>query len=385
MARLMVRQPLSEGPATLFASSIVFLRSGLDVPSRRIADAFGITEANVNTIRSRGCSTIGDPGLDLLLRPESALAYRDAVERYGIRPTATNLPATRRSPNLETTAAGLARTIAAHKASHEYLAGAQSLGALRERIGYPRQSGFLWLIARLHAERCWFFCHSGFGVSALRAAVLAVPLLNYLYIETGDREALRHMRECYLAASNASLLRRRPYTARLLLEKAKQVSDRLNDPPGWEWIRQQATACFQLDEIGIAERLYRRTADLSSQSDPAATGFPGRRHLLLLDPTGWEEMGDVIEETGVRAGTGSLEFSVQLHWTAAAAICAGGPAAGLRALELLDQAPSPLFGSFGHQATVNHLLRLTSRLSLPPPARARWVRFVMYENAFRDC
>lgn len=325
MARLRVRQPLSEGPATLFASSIVFLRSGLDVPSRRIADAFGITESNVNTIRSRGCSTIGDPGLGLLLRPESALAYRDAVERYGIRPAATNLPPTRPSPNLETTAAELARTIAAHKASHEYLAAAQSLATLRERIGYPRQSGFLWLIARLHAERCWFFCHSGFGVSALRAAALAVPLLNYLYVESGNKGALQEMRGCYLAASNASLLRRRPHTARLLLEKAKQVSDRLNEPPGWEWVRQQGTASFQLDETDIAERLYRRTAELSCDFDPATTGFPGRRHLLLLDPSGWEEMRNTLQETGMRAGTGSLEFSVQLHWTAAAAISAGGP------------------------------------------------------------
>jgi len=41
MARFLIRQPLSSGPATLFASTIVFLRGELGVPSARIADAQG--------------------------------------------------------------------------------------------------------------------------------------------------------------------------------------------------------------------------------------------------------------------------------------------------------------------------------------------------------
>jgi hypothetical protein len=384
MARLMVREPLSEGPATLFASTIVFLRGDLDVPSRRIADAFGITEANVNTIRSRGSAALGDPGLELLLRPETALTHSAAVERYGIRPVGTTRSPRRPSVNMEAAAAELAATVAVYKASQEYLRGAQALHSMRERIGYPRHPRFLRLIARLHAARCWFFCHSGFGVSALREAALAVPLLNYLYVDSRDPATLCEMRDCYLAASNASLLRRRPATARLLLEKAGQISERLNNPPGWEWVRQQATACFQLEETDMADRLYRRTAELSSGVDAAANGFPGRRHLLLLHPAGWEEMADHLRETAARTGSSNLEYSVQLHWTAAAGISADSAADNRRALELLDGVPARLFHSFGHQATVNHLLRLTSRLNLPPPARARWVRFAMYENAFRD-
>ncbi len=108
MARLMVRQPICQGPATPFASVIVFLRTDLDVPSRRIADAFGITEVNVNTIRSRGTAVVGDPGLELLLRPETALTYSAAVERYVIRLAGTTPSRAGPSPNRETTAAELA-------------------------------------------------------------------------------------------------------------------------------------------------------------------------------------------------------------------------------------------------------------------------------------
>lgn len=375
---------MSEGPATRLASSIVFLRGQLGVPSRRIADAFGITEANVNTIRSRGSAALGDPGLELLLRPETALTHRAAIERYGIRPLGTSRSPARPSVNMEAAAEELAATVAVHKGSHEYLRGAEALHSMRERIGYPRHPRFLWLMARLHAARCWFFCHSGFGVSALREAALSVPLFDYLHADSRDPAALREMRDCYLAASNASLLRRRPATARLLLEKAGQISERLNSPAGWEWVRQQATVCFQSEETEMAGRLYRRTAELSSRSDAAANGFPGRRHLLLLQPASWEEMAEELRETAARAGTSNLEYSVQLHWTAAAGISADSTAENRRALELLEGAATPLLHSFGHQATVNHLLRLTSRLNLPPPARARWVRFAMYENAFRD-
>ena len=230
------------------------MRGEFEVPSRRVADAFGITEANVNTIRSLGSAALGDPELELLLRSEKALTHSAAIERYGIRPMGTTRSPTRPSLNMEAAAAELAATVAVHKASHEYLRGAQALRSMRERIGYSRHPRFLWLIARLHTARCWFFCHSGFGVSALREAALDVPLFNYLHADSGDPTALHELRDCHLAASNASLLRRRPGTARVLLEKAGQISERLNEPAGWEWVRQQATACFQLEEAEMADR-----------------------------------------------------------------------------------------------------------------------------------
>jgi hypothetical protein len=385
MARVLIRQPLSSGPATLFASTIVFLRGELGVPSARIADAFGISLANVNTIRSRGNSELGDPGLDFLLHPEAPSGGHSFADRYGIRLLSKNQQPPTEDPNLDAIGEEFTRTVAAHKNSRDFLAGARALGSLRERIGYPRNPRFLRLIAQIHAMRCWFFGHSGFGASALREASLAIPMLNHLRTSSGDSSLLREMRGCYIAASNASLLRRRPQTARMLLEKARQVSDTLNENPDWEWIRQQGTGCLQLNDIHQARQLYRRTMQLASSLDPASEGFPGRRHLSLIEPVDWEQTVEEVRETERRMGRHSLEFSVRLHWTVAAGICLDDSNLNRQALDLLDQVPTPLFVSFGHQATVSHLLRLTSRLNLPHTARVRWARFLMYENAFRNC
>jgi hypothetical protein len=385
MARLLIRQPLSSGPATLFASTIVFLRSEFGVPSARIADAFGISLANVNTIRSRGNSELGDPGLDFLLHPEATSGGRSFADRYGIRLSSRNQEPPIEAPNLEGIAEEFTRTVAVHKSSRDFLAGARALGILREHIGYPRNPRFFRLIAQIHAMRCWFFGHSGFGASALREAALAIPMLNHLHATSGDSSVLREMRDCYIAASNASLLRRRPETARMLLEKARQVSEGLNESPNSEWFRQQGTGCLQLNDIDQARQFYRRTLQLTNAHDSAREGFPGRRHLSLLEPMDWEETVDEVHETERRMGRHSLEFSVRLHWTVASGICLDDSKLNRQALDLLDQVPTPLFVSFGHQATVSYLLRLTSRLNLPHSARIRWARFLMYENAFRNC
>jgi hypothetical protein len=130
MARLLIRQPLSSGPATLFASTIVFLRGELGVPSARIADAFGISLANVNTIRSRGNSELGDPGLDFLLHPEAPSGGHSFADRYGIRLPSKNEQPPTEAPNLDAIGEEFTRTVAAHKNSRDFLAGACALGTV---------------------------------------------------------------------------------------------------------------------------------------------------------------------------------------------------------------------------------------------------------------
>jgi hypothetical protein len=385
MGHLVIPQPFTSRSITVFATSIVYLRRELNVPSARIAEAFGTSESNVNTIRSRGSGVLGDPGLDLLLRPEASRGSPSFAARYGIRRRIPHKPASGGSRNLERTEAEFDRIVTAHRADYDFLAGARALRGMRERIGYPQRWGFLRLVARIHAMRSWFFSHSGFGASSLREAALGVPLLDYLYARSGDSSLLREIRSCYVAASNASLLRRHPATARLLLEKARQVSESLGSGPDWEWIRQQGTACFQSGDPDEARRLYRLTAEMAEPGDAPSNGFPGRRHLSLLQRVDWDEAVSDLDCTERRMGRHSLEYSVQLNWTAAAGIASDDAVLNRRALEMAGQAPVELFASLGHQATVSHLLRLTGLLNLPPSSRTPWMRFLMYENAFRDC
>jgi hypothetical protein len=124
---------------------------------------------------------------------------------------------------------------------------------------------------------------------------------------------------------------------------------------------------------------------MAEPGDAPSNGFPGRRHLSLLQRVDWDEAVSDLDCTERRMGRHSLEYSVQLNWTAAAGIASDDAVLNRRALEMAGQAPVELFASLGHQATVSHLLRLTGLLNLPPSSRTPWMRFLMYENAFRDC
>jgi hypothetical protein len=61
MSRNSIVRPIDCQPATVFASSILFLRNNLRLPIQRIARAFGFSNTNVSTILSRGARMIGDP------------------------------------------------------------------------------------------------------------------------------------------------------------------------------------------------------------------------------------------------------------------------------------------------------------------------------------
>ncbi len=378
-------RPFGPGQATRFAPAIIFLRSGLHVSSRRVADAFGTSTTNVDTIRCRGASVVGDPGIESLLDPSAAIAAAGFSARYGFRPMLRNRPLPEQSVRLDALELDIKAAFERHARGYDYVGGAQALRELSEKAGYPRHPRFLRLIARVHGARCWFFSHAGLSVSAMREAALAVPLMYFLHRQTGDLSLLRQMHDCYIATANACMLRRRPAAGSLLLEKARQLSEFLALPNNWEWLRLQGNVRFLLNDLEEATRNYRRTLEVTRDKEDGFNGFPGQRHLALIQPTDWNEQTALLWRTGANVGKASLEYSVQLHWTVAAGLVADNAAVNEAAYQLLDDAPTTIFGSFGHQATINQLLRLTEKLSLDQRDRSNWVRFLMYENAQRDC
>lgn len=382
MSHFSIIRPIESQPATVFSPAISFLRNTLKLPIRRIADALQISETNVGTILSRGAPTIGDPGIDWLLNPDAAISSMGFCSIYGIRPRASRRALPEETPNLDELEVESNLCLSHHRRAYDFIGGAAALLRIRERIGHPRHPRFILLLARIHAMRCWLLGHVGFGVSALREASLAIPLLRYLHRETGDAGLLREMCDCYIAAANASMLRRRPLTARLLLERARQACVSMGAPIPWKWFQLQATSFFVNNEIEQSRQLYLKTLELVEHEDDKTSAHPSQRHLAFIERADWERQSDTLREIGQSMGKASREFSMQLHWTVAAGQVAEDAETNQRSAILLDESPTAIFGSFGQQATINHLLRLTERLNLPPRERQWWVRFLMYENAY---
>jgi hypothetical protein len=143
-------RPFCLGGATLFfAPAIIFLRSGLHISSRRLADVFGISTANVDTIRFRGVSPAGDPGIESLLDPAEATAAPAFYTLYGLRSVLRNRPLPKESVSLDTLEHDVGETFTHYARAYDYVGGAQALLQPSEKAGYPRRLGSLRVIARV--------------------------------------------------------------------------------------------------------------------------------------------------------------------------------------------------------------------------------------------
>jgi hypothetical protein len=69
------------------------------------------------------------------------------------------------------------------------------------------------------------------------------------------------------------------------------------------------------------------------------------------------------------------------HWTAACGLSTDSQAANILALELIEENQAKL-ERYGHQATISKLLPIA--LELPQRKRPMWIRFALYQNAYRS-
>ena len=138
---------------------------------------------------------------------------------------------------------------------------------------------------------------------------------------------------------------------------------------------------MQNGDISEAEGFFRKVAETG---EPATEGFPGSRHLGLIQPADGEECAAQLAVTAAGSGKNSLAYAVHMHWTVAAGLASQVQAWRDTARGMLDTVAESTLARFGHQATVNHLLRSTPKLRLAQEQVPAWVTFALYENAYKD-
>src|ERR1035437_2259060 len=275
-----------------------------------------------------------------------------------------------------------------HRQQYQFLAGARSLGQLKQRLGHMSESRRIALAGVLEQRISWFLVHSGFSRSAISHASLSLWLLQSAHYRLGSREEVREFIKSTLIAAHANLLAAWPAAALQILDFMRAASESIGAPLGSDYYRQRGIAFFQLgnkhdDEakasFAQSERKMRKLGEGESEAEALMTGT---RHINLLGKPDWDEALRVMEMAENTFRSDSLEASMTRHWAAACGLLTGDGPIRQRTRELLA-VNQQTAARFGHQATVSKLLSLTPELGLSRGLEAIWVRKALYQNAFR--
>lgn len=107
----------------------------------------------------------------------------------------------------------------------------------------------------------------------------------------------------------------------------------------------------------------------------------GKRQSHLLHRPDWRGSFETMMTSNAGFAPGDLPYQMNVHWAVVTALASGDARITDDAFSFLRNRPHP---RFGHQATIRLLLELTPRLGFTGERLARWCRFLMYSNAFRD-
>jgi hypothetical protein len=100
-----------------------------------------------------------------------------------------------------------------------------------------------------------------------------------------------------------------------------------------------------------------------------------RWSLLSRNPN-FEDAEGNLRAVGLSRAPSSLELAMAVRWTCAAGLATDSKSVHRKVADLLSSAP-PAERRFGHQRTVR------AELGLPDGIRRDWIRWVLYENAYR--
>ena len=270
---------------------------------------------------------------------------------------------------------------AQHAAAYAFAVGVEGLRQLLPPLGYPSSVPLIRLKARICRHLAWFLGHCGHARRASAYAEEAIRLYRHTLRQTRSRTDVEAIGDVGLIAANVRLLAQRPHEALRLLQLVADVDARLGRKPGVEYHRQQATAMFQTGTDTDALVHLRRTDEAMDRDGRADVhrqlAVIMRRNLLAHRDAALAQQ--IIHDVESHFGVRGLEGIMARNWAVAAALCAEPSDEALAAqVEDVDIAST----TFGHQATISHLLRLTPRLLLPSDLRTRWVRYALYVNAF---
>jgi hypothetical protein len=212
-------------------------------------------------------------------------------------------------------------------------------------------------------------------------------LYEIVYHNTGDKDALRELGGSCLIRSNSRLLQGDSKAALTTLNLAEQANLAAGVAPNLDYFRQLGVALFQARQDVMAKKMFERAMETTthgnSKNETMSLRMAGDRHLSLITSP-FPKVDDgltLLHDAKAVYGADSLEAAMCVHWAAACALLTDSPKAHAIALDLILENQNSA-ARFGHQATISKLLPIA--LELPAPKRPLWVRFALYQNAYRS-
>ena len=382
-------------PLPGFGPSIALLLS-IGLPAKRIAELFDTTPSYVyvlahrdrNSRSSRPVSRLQGDIIPFGDAPddEQLVAAKAAL---GIRTEENSVEFTRgKAAKLSWLESSVDEIVSKGRNSYRFQEAARALEALKPYIGYPSETERLRIAAKLHQHLAWFYSHSGFSSSSIEEATRSIRLYQIVYHSTADPDALRELGGSCLIRSNSCLMQGLTTQAQETIDFGIEATRAAGVSLNSEFYRQSGVALFQTGRnVDVTKEMFRRATETTPDTDvknKAMTLRMASDRFLNLIAAPFPRLDDELillnNARGVY-GKDSLETIMCRHWAAACGLSTDSQSANLLALELIEQNQGKL-ERYGHQATISKLLPIA--LELPQCERPKWIRFALYQNAFRN-
>jgi hypothetical protein len=283
--------------------------------------------------------------------------------------------------------------ISSHYASrYEFSEGATALKELLQLVSAPTNPRRIRLEARIHHHIAWFSIQEGKCKSAIAHGQFSMQLSRRAYNASWDPLDLNRYVETSLIVSMASHLSaerggKSELHSLTILWLAQEAAEAAKNPRGSEHFRQCGSALFNLGYEDAAKKYFvlamQKAREKNEARDENHVEMIGKRFLNLLgktpDSDGAQELLLKVEHT---FGKHSLEYAINVNYTAAAGLLTNDPRATQESLRLLSSNVA-LIDPFGRQATVTKLLSITPDLKLNDSYKSRWIRQALRANALR--
>lgn len=276
---------------------------------------------------------------------------------------------------------------------YEFVEGAKALGPFLSLLSVPRNPRKVRLKARIHHHIAWFSIQQGKCSSALDHGQFAMWLSRQAYQASWDVLDLNRYVETALIVSMAAHLsaerteRSEAYSLAILW-LAQQAAEAAGNPRGSEHFRQRGSALFNLGYEEDARKCLieamQRAREKNEARDENHVEMIGKRFLNLLGKSpDVDSAQGLLLKVESTFGRDSLEYAINVNYTAAAGLLTNDPKIAQGSVDLL-RFNAETIASFGRQATVTKLLSITPDLRLNDAQLGRWIKQVLRANALRN-
>jgi hypothetical protein len=376
------RKKVEEAPATTAARNLgpeIELLRSFNIPASRIAFLLDESHANIRQI-SRRSQFPQESSISVAALPTREQQIEEFL-LYGQKHHA-----------VESLEWQVEDTFNQYASRYQFAEGAKALGLFISFLSAPTNPRRIRLKARIHHHIAWFSIQQGKCRSALDHGQFAIWLSRQAYKASWDVLDLNRYVETALILSMAAHLSaegtdRSERHSLAILWLAKEAAEAVGNPRGSEHFRQLGSALFSLGYEDDARKCLveamQRAREKNEARDENHVEMIGKRFLHLLgENPDWDGAQALLSKVERTFGRNSLEYAINVNYTAASGFLTGDPKNAQDALDLL-RSNTEITDPFGRQATVTKLLSITPDLKLRHEQLDRWIKQALRANALR--